>query len=109
MSGVKHWRMQRLTAMGLIPLVLYVIVGLIVHTGADYLDARAWMAHPFNATATMLVFIVGYYHASLGIQVIIEDYIASHKTGLLILIITKLAMTALAALALFSVLKIAFT
>jgi len=106
-TGVHHWWAQRLTAIGMIPLVIYLVAGLILHAGADYAAARAWLSMPFNATAALLFFAVGFYHASLGVQVIIEDYISSERRRLLALVASKMVLTALSALALFSVLSIA--
>ncbi|MCE2516884.1 MAG: succinate dehydrogenase, hydrophobic membrane anchor protein [Alphaproteobacteria bacterium] len=107
-KGVGHWWTQRLTAMGMIPLVIYLIIGLLTNIGADHAAAMAWLGSPFNATAALLLFGVGFYHASLGLQVIIEDYVSNENRRLLMLVAVKLGMTGLAALSLFSVLSIAF-
>ena len=107
-TGVSHWWSQRITAIGMIPLVLYLIAGLVLHAGADYDAARAWLSSPFNATAALLFFGVGFYHASLGVQVIIEDYVSSERCRLLAMVASKMVLTGLAALSLFSVLSVAF-
>jgi len=106
-TGVSHWWSQRLTAIGMIPLVLYLVAGLVLHAGAEYHAARAWISAPFNATAALLFFGVGFYHASLGVQVIIEDYVSNERRRLLALVASKMVMTGLAALSLFSVLSVA--
>ena len=108
-SGVSHWWLQRLTAMGMIPLVLYTVGGLVLNAGADYETARQWLLQPVNATCLLLLLGVGFFHASLGLQVIVEDYISGETTRLLSLVAIKLVMTALAALSIFSVLSIAFS
>ena len=108
-TGVSHWWLQRLTAMGLIPLVIYTISGLVLNAAADYDTARQWIAHPLNATSLLLLLAAGFFHASLGLQVIIEDYISGETKRLLSLVAVKLVMTALAALSIFSVLSIAFS
>jgi succinate dehydrogenase / fumarate reductase membrane anchor subunit len=91
----------------MIPLVLYLVAGLVLHAGAEYHAARAWISAPFNATAALLFFGVGFYHASLGVQVIIEDYVSNERRRLLALVASKMVMTGLAALSLFSVLSVA--
>lgn len=108
-SGVSHWWLQRVTAMGMIPLVIYMIAGFVLNAGSDYADARAWLMHPLNASATLLLLGAGFFHASLGLQVIVEDYISKEKTRLLSLVAIKLMTTALATLSIFSVLSIAFS
>ena len=108
-KGVSHWWMQRLTAMGMLPLVLYLVISLLTQVGSDYGQAAEWVSAPFNATTLLLLFGVGFYHASLGLQVVIEDYVSNENRRLLMLVGVKLLMTGLAVLSLFSVLSIAFT
>ena len=105
-KGVSHWWMQRLTAMGLIPLIIYLVIGLVTSIGADHAAAIAWLSAPLNASAALLLFGVGFYHANLGLQVIIEDYVSHENRRLLLLVAVKLGMTALATLSIFSVLSI---
>src|SRR5690606_21337351 len=78
-EGVAHWWMQRLTALALIPLSIWLVAALVAHTGAGYGAVRAWIAHP--VTAGLLVLLLGatFYHAQLGLQVVIEDYV--HREG----------------------------
>lgn len=107
-NGVSHWWMQRLTAVGLVPLVLWLTGGLIHHAGAGYEAASAWVSQPLTATALLLLLLTAFYHASLGIQVVLEDYVAVERLRLVCLVAVKLGLTFLAALAVFSVLTIAF-
>lgn len=106
-KGVSHWWMQRLTAMGMIPLVIYMVIALVTVIGDDYTTAVAWLQSPLNATAMLLLLGTGFYHASLGMQVIIEDYVSNEGRRLMAMVVVKLAMTGLAALSMFSVLSIA--
>lgn len=105
-KGVSHWWLQRLTAMGLIPVVIYLVIGLVTSISADYTAAITWLSAPVNASAALLLFGVGFYHATLGLQVIIEDYVSNENRRLLLLVAVKLGMTALATLSIFSVLSI---
>jgi succinate dehydrogenase / fumarate reductase membrane anchor subunit len=107
-KGVDHWWRQRLTAMGLIPLVVYVVVGLLMHVKADYDAAVLWLGSPINATAAVLLFAAGFYHAALGLQVIVEDYVSGESRRLIMLMLMKLVMTGLAVLSIFSILSVAF-
>ena len=108
-KGVSHWWLQRLTAMGLIPLVIYLVIGLVTSIGADHAAAVAWLSSPLNASAALLLFGVGFYHATLGLQVIIEDYVSNENRRLLALVAVKLGMTGLATLSIFSLLTIALS
>lgn len=87
-EGVHHWWSQRLTAVALAPLSLWFIYSLLVVTGADYATVSAWLSTPLNAVLMLLFIFSLYYHAVLGVQVVIEDYIESEwqKMACLILI-----------------------
>lgn len=66
---------QRVTAIALIFLSLYV-VGLIVSwIGGDYASVRASVAHPCNAVLLSAFLIAMFWHARLGLQVVVEDYV----------------------------------
>ena len=72
--------MQRLTAVALIPLVVWFAVSLVMLSGADYDAARAWIGSPVVMVLLILTIVIGLHHAQLGLQVVIEDYI--HSEGL---------------------------
>ena len=78
-SGVHHFWMQRLTAVALIPLVIWFAVSLVMLSGADYVMARSWLGSPFVMVLLILTICIGLYHGQLGMQVVIEDYIAKHS------------------------------
>ena len=106
-KAVGHWRWQRLTAIMLLPLVLYTVSGLIFNAGSDYFSARLWLGHPVNAICAALVFIVGCYHATLGLQTIIEDYVANKKSGTFLLLVIKIMMMILSGVAVCSIIIVA--
>ncbi|MDF1585088.1 succinate dehydrogenase, hydrophobic membrane anchor protein [Marinimicrococcus flavescens] len=105
-EGVGHWKMQRLTSIGLVLLVIWFVLSAVSLSGASYLDVRAWLAGPFNATMMVLLVVAAFWHAKLGIQVIIEDYV--HHEGVRIgsLVALKLAVVALAAACLVAIVKV---
>lgn len=107
-EGTAHWWAQRVTAIALIPLILWFVVSVISMIGADQTAVRAWIGNPI--TSVLLVVLIGavFHHGQLGLQVVIEDYV--HREGLkiaLILLVKALALI-LALLGIFAVLKIAF-
>ncbi|HPQ96874.1 MAG: succinate dehydrogenase, hydrophobic membrane anchor protein [Thiothrix sp.] len=79
-DGVEHWWMQRLTAIALVPLTLWLAFGVAALAGESYEAARAWFATPFNLSMASLFIFCAFYHGALGMQVVIEDYI--HHEGL---------------------------
>jgi succinate dehydrogenase / fumarate reductase membrane anchor subunit len=107
-EGTEHFWAQRVTAIALIPLALWFVASLAAYTGADHATAKAWLAEPFTAIVMILLVAIGFHHAQLGIQVVIEDYVSTEWIKVFSIIVVKLAAVALAVAAIFSVLKIAF-
>ncbi len=107
-EGTAHWWAQRVTAIALVPLVLWFVVSVISMVGADQIAMRAWIGHPITAVLLVLLIAATFHHGQLGLQVVIEDYV--HREGVkigLILAVKALALI-LALLGIFAVLKIAF-
>ena len=73
-DGVGHWWAQRLTAIALIPLVVWFAVSLVMLSGADYATVRAWIGSPLVMVLLILVIGIGLHHGQLGVQVVLEDY-----------------------------------
>jgi succinate dehydrogenase / fumarate reductase membrane anchor subunit len=73
-SGVHHWWIQRLTAIALIPLVVWFAISLVMLSGADYAVVRAWIGSPLVMVLLILTIGVGLHHGQLGLQVVWEDY-----------------------------------
>jgi succinate dehydrogenase / fumarate reductase membrane anchor subunit len=100
--------MQRVTAIALIPLSLWFVALVVDLTGTDYAAVRATLAQPVNAVLLILLLAALFYHAVLGLQVVIEDYVHSEWLKVTSLLIIKFAAVLLGASAVFSVLRIAF-
>jgi succinate dehydrogenase / fumarate reductase membrane anchor subunit len=106
-EGTSHWWAQRVTAIALVPLTLWFIAFIIPIIGADYAAARLWISHPVNALLLVLLLITTFYHALLGLQVIIEDYVHAEWLKVTSLLAMKFILIVLGASALFAVLRIA--
>ena len=79
-SGTHHFIVQRITAVALIPLAIWFVWFVLSLVHADYAHARAMLHHPIQAML-MIVFVGAvFWHAQLGLQVVIEDYV--HTTWL---------------------------
>lgn len=74
-DGTHHWWLQRLTAVALALLSPWFVILAVGLLGADHAAVRATLAQPLNATL-MLAFVISlFWHARLGLQVVVEDYI----------------------------------
>jgi len=75
-TGLDHWLAQRSTAIAIVPLGLWFIVSMISLQHGSYEIVSAWVAEPLNAILLILLVIALLYHSQIGLQVIVEDYIA---------------------------------
>ncbi|WP_395020291.1 succinate dehydrogenase, hydrophobic membrane anchor protein [Dongia sp.] len=87
-EGVGHWWMQRMTALALIPLGLWFVASVVCLAGADHAAITQWLSAPFTLGALALTLFAAFYHAVLGLQVVVEDYVHGKfaKHALVILI-----------------------
>lgn len=107
-DGVKHWWMQRVTAVALIPLTLWVVFSVAARAGDDYASVAAWFAQPFTTTMLTLFVFTAFLHAIQGLTVIIEDYIHHEGYKIAALIGMKLLLVLLGTSSILSILRVAF-
>jgi succinate dehydrogenase / fumarate reductase membrane anchor subunit len=107
-EGLHHWWVQRMTALALIPLSLWFVASIVCLAGADYATISQWLSAPFTVGALSLTILAVFYHAVLGMQVVIEDYIHTKAVKLVLLVGLQFAGFAFAAAAIVSLLMIAF-
>jgi succinate dehydrogenase / fumarate reductase membrane anchor subunit len=105
-EGVQHWWAQRMTALALIPLSLWFVATIVFLADADHATAIWWLGSPLTLGLMSLFLIALVYHAVLGLQVVIEDYIHGHAAKLILLLLVKAAGFALVAAGLVSLLVI---
>ena len=91
-EGTHHWWAQRLTAIALTPLSLWFIYSLATMTTVDYMAAIGWLQSPIICVLMILFIVSLFYHAQLGMQVVIEDYVASEAVKITSIITLKFIM-----------------
>ena len=107
-EGVKHWWAQRLTAIALIPLVVWFAISLVMLSGADYDIARAWIGSPLVMMLLILTIVIGLHHGQLGIQVVIEDYIHGDGWKLALIVAVRFVAVIFGLAATVAILRIGF-
>ena len=104
--GVVHWKLQRISAIAMIPLVIWFVSSLTFSLINSYDQSVAWLQNPLNATGLVLLFGTLYFHAASGLQVVIEDYVHNEGLKIMSLILIKLISILLGVLSILCVLKI---
>ena len=104
-EGTTHFWHQRLTALILVPLVLWFGFS-IAAMPVDHATLAAWVAHPGVAIALILLILATFYHSQLGFQIIIEDYVSTHSIRTVSIILTSFLCLLFAIIGVVAVLKI---
>jgi succinate dehydrogenase / fumarate reductase membrane anchor subunit len=105
-GGTGHFWYQRLTAVLLLPLVIWLVISVAALSGADYATARDFFASPWQALLLLLFLLMGLMHLALGIQMIIEDYVQNKFLEMLSHFLNLALCCALAAASVFAVLTL---
>jgi succinate dehydrogenase / fumarate reductase membrane anchor subunit len=105
-AGFGHWWAERITAVALIPLSVWFIAELIAHSGSSFETFIAWIGSPITVVLMALLLIALFWHAALGLQVVIEDYVHS-GSKVWLLLATRFACFALAAAGIVAMLRVA--
>lgn len=106
--GPHHWLLQRFTAIGNLVLMTWLLVSLALLGDFAYANVVKWLSHPLNATAMMLLVTSLFWHARLGLQVLIEDYLHEAGTKFGAIALLNLATIGGGAFGIFSVAALAF-
>lgn len=105
--GAHHWLLQRFTAVGNLVLMLWLAASFIMLPNMGYDTVAKWLAQPVSATAMILLVISTFWHARLGLQVVIEDYVHNSGTKFGVITLLNLATIGGGAFAVISVARLA--
>ena len=105
-EGTHHWLMQRWTATGNVVLIAYLAVSILLLPGLGHEAVSGWIARPVPAVALALLIVSTFWHARLGLQVVIEDYVHG-ANRLALLIALNLVVFAGAAFGLLCIIRLA--
>lgn len=106
--GAHHWMMQRITAAGNLVLMLFLVISLALLPAYNFAAMTEWLSQPLTATALALMVISLFWHAKLGLQVLVEDYVHTPGNRFAVLILLNLAAFGGAMFGLVSIARIAF-
>jgi len=106
-TGTEHFVHQRLTATALVALSIWFLVFVLSLLGADYVTATAAMARPWNAILIVGFLVAMFWHAQIGLQVVLEDYIHNSLLALALQTTVKFIAVLGAIVSVFAVTRIA--
>jgi succinate dehydrogenase / fumarate reductase membrane anchor subunit len=106
-SGTGHFWRQRITAVALVPLGLWFTFAILGLVGTNEVAILSFLAHPWNALLMAAFATTMLYHMSLGLQVVVDDYV--HSTGMKIfcLLLIRFVMIATTVTCIFALIRIA--
>ena len=107
-DGLHHWWVQRVTAVALVPLVVWFAISLVMLSGADYPVVRAWIGSPLVMVLLMLTIVIGLHHGQLGMQVVIEDYVQNDGMKLALIVLMRFIAVLFGLAAIVAILRIGF-
>ena len=105
-EGTGHFFSQRVSGVALLILGLWFAFSLATLSGFEHADALAFIGAPLNGVLLVLLVVMLAYHSSLGVQVVIEDYVHGHGLKLASLIISRFAHSFLLVAAIYAIIKI---
>jgi succinate dehydrogenase / fumarate reductase membrane anchor subunit len=88
-SGTEHFWKQRVTATALIPLTIWFLAAMLGLVGADQTAVMAWLHAPVHAVLMILFILAALKHMTLGVQVVIEDYVPREGQKIALLMLNR--------------------
>jgi succinate dehydrogenase / fumarate reductase membrane anchor subunit len=108
-QGAHHWWVQRMSAVALLLLAPWFLFSLISLGDVSYASLVFWIAAPVHSVLLSLLVAAIAYHGKLGLQIVIEDYIAHKGTRVVVMLVVNFAMLLLAVIAVYSILRLALS
>ncbi len=106
-AGAHHWLLQRFTAIGNVVLTIWLVASIMMLPDLGYATVSSWLSQPIPAVAMILLIVCTFWHARLGLQVLIEDYVHQAGTKFGVIAALNLAVIGGGAFAIFSVARLA--
>ena len=106
-SGTEHFWRERASSVALIPLTAWFVYAAIHMIGLSYEDVFTFLHEPVNAIAMLLFVIASVIHMTLGLQVVIEDYVHTEGSKLLLFLANKAFGWIIGVASVFAILRIA--
>jgi succinate dehydrogenase / fumarate reductase membrane anchor subunit len=107
-DGTSNWWAERVSSVALVPLTLWFLFSLLLLPSLDYAVIRTWIAVPLNGFLNLLLVAVLSYHAYLGTNVVVEDYVHAHGPKLVLMLSLRFLYVLCGGASMFAILRMAF-
>ncbi|GMN01287.1 succinate dehydrogenase, hydrophobic membrane anchor protein [Erythrobacter sp. MTPC3] len=107
-EGAHHWLVHRFTAVTNLVLMTWLIVSFVLLGDYSHETVTTWLSQPISSVAMILLVISLFWHARMGLQVLIEDYVHNYGTKFALLSALNIAVIGGGAFSAFSVASLAF-
>ncbi len=107
-DGVDHWWGQRLSAVALALLGLWLVFAFLGLADPRYATVAGWLQAPVTSILMILTLLTLGYHSQLGVQTVIEDYVHAVGLKMLALILSTFVHIGVVVAGVFALLKVAF-
>jgi succinate dehydrogenase / fumarate reductase membrane anchor subunit len=108
-EGAHHWGLERATSVAALVLLVWLLVSLWRLPSLDYQAVSQWLKDPIAATPMLLLIVTTFWHLKMGLIVVVEDYVHEEGSRLLWVLLINFAAIFAGALAVFALLKVAFS
>jgi succinate dehydrogenase / fumarate reductase, membrane anchor subunit len=105
-DGLQEWRVQRWTALALVPLGLYFAASILRLATSDQLTAATWLASPVGALLVILFVLAALAHALVGLRSVLVDYVHTRARLVAAALLVRGATVILAGVSVLAVLKL---
>ncbi|HEY3729800.1 MAG TPA: succinate dehydrogenase, hydrophobic membrane anchor protein [Steroidobacteraceae bacterium] len=106
-DGVGHWLTERVTAIALAPLIVWLLVQLLSLPAPDFRTVTVWIGAGCNPLLLILTVLLACWHSWLGVQVVIEDYVGGFLSRSSALLVSALVHALVASAGVYAVLRVA--
>lgn len=106
-SGAHHWLVQRYLSIGILLLSVWLVASVLMLPNLQYGTVREWLAKPLPGVLLGLFVLINIWHARLGLQEVVEDYVHGHANKFAVLALLNLIAFAAIAFAAFCLVRLA--
>ncbi len=105
-EGTNRFIAQRLSAIALVPLILWFVVSIIFFINrADHAHLIAWLRLDWHTELFILLILFLFYHAHAGLQEVLEDYVHNEIVKAITMVSMKFVMLIITVASILAVLR----